>query len=227
MPHRYRFIPACAGNASLQWPFGLSLSVHPRMRGERARTCAPVAACRGSSPHARGTRILRGLGLFLGRFIPACAGNAAAERRSRSGKPVHPRMRGERWEFGQMPALPARFIPACAGNAIRFVPRLYGYSVHPRMRGERIYVWLSHRMSYGSSPHARGTPDNGQHACQDERFIPACAGNAQCDAARLSSRPVHPRMRGERRSLVATRKPRIGSSPHARGTLQSRGWNPL
>ena len=79
-------------------------------------------------------------------------------------------------------------------------------------------MWLSHRMSYGSSPHARGTPDNGQHACQDERFIPACAGNAPESGLESPLTTVHPRMRGERISGYLQQIINGGSSPHARGT---------
>ena len=55
-----RFIPACAGNACVADTMGTLYSVHPRMRGERAK--------RFNEKDART------------RFIPACAGNA-----SRSG----------------------------------------------------------------------------------------------------------------------------------------------
>ena len=50
------------------------------------------------------------------------------------------------------------------------------------------------------------------------RFIPACAGNApvQCDDGGAAA--VHPRMRGERRTIVAFVPSWNGSSPHARGT---------
>ena len=111
-----------------------------------------------------------------------------------------------------------RFIPACAGNA-KILPTLhYVISVHPRMRGERPVRCLLSSVRDGSSPHARGTPENGQHACQDERFIPACAGNAIGRKADTLSYPVHPRMRGERFPANDPGPYAGGSSPHARGT---------
>ena len=71
-----RFIPACAGNASLQKCLICSNAVHPRMRGERSISSYLTIDKYGSSPHARGTR--KPSSHFHGnsRFIPACAGNA-------------------------------------------------------------------------------------------------------------------------------------------------------
>ena len=140
IPRRFhrRFIPACAGNASM-WETTVSIkSVHPRMRGERLPTNANTGKRSGSSPHARGTPGIVRTGLKFKRFIPACAGNAGGRSIDTAGRPVHPRMRGERprrtmattANSGSSPhargtRLPAlscpwdrRFIPACAGNAL-------------------------------------------------------------------------------------------------------------
>ena len=132
-----RFIPACAGNAHdtrarVRWQ-----PVHPRMRGERHSIKPANAFCAGSSPHARGT--LREAAEFESamRFIPACAGNAAACSTRAPPRAVHPRMRGERGRNVRPVSMTAgssphargtprkasaavcryRFIPACAGNA--------------------------------------------------------------------------------------------------------------
>ena len=91
-----RFIPACAGNAKAGESRTSSLTVHPRMRGERAFNRRALQNNSGSSPHARGTLIQFGPNTLLLRFIPACAGNADAGRFPLIGDAVHPRMRGER-----------------------------------------------------------------------------------------------------------------------------------
>ena len=71
-----RFIPACAGNATVPASSLLAMPVHPRMCGER-NAIHPVACSGvGSSPHVRGTRAAQLLDDVLRRFIPACAGNA-------------------------------------------------------------------------------------------------------------------------------------------------------
>ena len=154
---RNRFIPACAGNASVVPTSARSWSVHPRMRGERMDALILSQVARGSSPHARGTHGCVDDVALRRRFIPACAGNACQCQRPGCRLPVHPRMRGERvstWadcdrvagssphargtRFAAAHNVPlCLFIPACAGNAFRRVPASGLTTVHPRMRGER------------------------------------------------------------------------------------------
>ncbi len=75
----------------------------------------------------------------MGRFIPACAGNAKLGTHIGTRRPVHPRVCGERFAhqahlrglIGSSPRVRgtlqyldqgfdvSRFIPACAGNAAR------------------------------------------------------------------------------------------------------------
>ena len=235
---RHRFIPACAGNAYRHSRLYDFRSVHPRMRGERTGSRKARLTHGGSSPHARGTPTYTYSYLYLLRFIPACAGNAARPGGLHGKVPVHPRMRGERLllkvggverhgssphargtrRAARRPVAAGRFIPACAGNAGACAWWRPPQPVHPRMRGERSpsEFPLSHR--YGSSPHARGT-----HGCQQidkggRRFIPACAGNATSSAASRALASVHPRMRGERRLAERCSYTPDGSSPHARGT---------
>ena len=72
---RNRFIPACAGNTTDVSPCGVSVSVHPRLRGEHAGITIGTPDASGSSPLARGTQFGdEGTGQWE-RFIPACAGN--------------------------------------------------------------------------------------------------------------------------------------------------------
>ena len=134
------------------------------------------------------------------RFIPACAGNAAVELRGELRMAVHPRVCGERvsgsltrqMRIGSSPrvrgtrdinaenACISRFIPACAGNAgaggrgVDFQP------VHPRVCGERSRLKAGDDAYDGSSPRVRGTLAVFEQIGQDQRFIPACAGNAPC-----------------------------------------------
>ena len=213
-----RFIPACAGNASVRRKAWGDDAVHPRMRGERTGDDGGVDDVAGSSPHARGTLGSEWTDMVQSRFIPACAGNANEKAGTPGRSAVHPRMRGERQhqhrggapDHGSSPhargtlltlfrqGVGRRFIPACAGNASRPRPYRRRRAVHPRMRGERNHSTVCTTSCGGSSPHARGT-----------LWIIACSA---------AIRPVHPRMRGERRLAQRERQHRAGSSPHARGT---------
>ena len=111
-----------------------------------------------------------------------------------------------------------RFIPACAGNAALSACAPSRPSVHPRMRGERRLGRDITRSGVGSSPHARGTLDPFTEQDSEDRFIPACAGNAWRSVTPSNGRTVHPRMRGERVKVFIDNHGDVGSSPHARRT---------
>ena len=215
---RGRFIPACAGNARHRHADPRGIPVHPRMRGERDHWTVGDGPPFGSSPHARGTRIEYVSADDWPRFIPACAGNAPSTACEGAGRPVHPRMRGERLPGRTGSSILARFIPACAGNATTSPATSAARPVHPRMRGERHEPVACPQMADGSSPHARGTLHGRLRCAAQTRFIPACAGNARACRLRRAGEPVHPRMRGERGSAWVFGSAQVGSSPHARGT---------
>ena len=177
----FRFIPAYAGNeqtvrvARLTWP------VHPRIRGERSQRAPRTLATSGSSPHTRGTIPAPPPPSTRSRFIPAYAGNAVSARMPFSMPTVHPRIRGERripmrnagHLFGSSPHTRGtqqrdcpcraldRFIPAYAGNAVIVTTVQSPLSVHPRIRGERSPNTIVTTQGDGSSPHTRGTRQQG------------------------------------------------------------------
>src|SRR5690606_24290361 len=134
--HVARFIPACAGNTRSTGATRIGSPVHPRMRGEHFEPEGIWPKPIGSSPHARGTRMVRLHVIPPRRFIPAAAGTTVGPEPISSCVTVHPRMRGEHRaaifggtkSTGSSPhargthfsraatELAGRFIPACAGN---------------------------------------------------------------------------------------------------------------
>ena len=188
------------------------------MCGER--TSSPIFQCAvcGSSPRVRGTRLQLIGGQAQGRFIPACAGNATTTTSQRASISVHPRVCGERPSSsysatprsGSSPRvrgtqfiervdqLRRRFIPACAGNARCARIRRRPTPVHPRVCGERSNMIDAEPNLCGSSPRVRGTLAPICAAVLTQRFIPACAGNADLRCWRNHWPTVHPRVCGER-----------------------------
>ena len=233
------FRPAYAGNADRNAAISRQQSVHPRIRGERARRGRSTGSCNGSSPHTRGTPSTTRPDGARGRFIPAYAGNAAGGNGNAPATAVHPRIHGERlwrldkpaWITGSSPRargtltkrcrrwFRVRFIPACAGNACAAVARPRFSPVHPRVRGERDPNEVRQVQADGSSPRARGTHTSARCRACSWRFIPACAGNALENARPVGVVSVHPRVRGERPPQKRQTLASIGSSPRARGTL--------
>ncbi len=128
-----------------------------------------------------------------------------------------PRGRGTRCACTH-PELPSRFIPAWAGNAVQDVRERIKDTVHPRVGGERIPPQIGAVAPTGSSPRGRGTRTNRLPRSRPSRFIPAWAGNAGPNRGRMISRPVHPRVGGERRFRQIRHRHISGSSPRGRGT---------
>ena len=169
----------------------------PRIREEHWSGYALVRGGCGSSPHTRGTPLLRSRQFGHIRFIPAYAGNTALLMASTASDPVHPRIRGEHaiysvgvgGSLGSSPHTrgtpvpcrarphPFRFIPAYAGNTRRLSGRTDAETVHPRIRGEHNCANSIPDHAAGSSPHTRGTRDQSARFASCNRFIPAYAGN--------------------------------------------------
>ncbi len=91
----HRFIPAGAGNTYRSNGRNTEFSVYPRWRGEHFTTIGGHATAHGLSPLARGTQIWGAPLMKSKRFIPAGAGNTAADSRAGHHRPVYPRWRGE------------------------------------------------------------------------------------------------------------------------------------
>ena len=71
----------------------------------------------------------------------------------------------------------------------------------------------------GSSPRVRGTRCHRNASPDDDRIIPACAGNTCVTSARSARSSDHPRVCGEHMGLPSANCIRAGSSPRVRGTL--------
>ena len=188
------------------------------MCGELAPPASACGSPRGSSPRVRGTPVLLLADYFIGRFIPACAGNSHPPTLPSQQEAVHPRVCGELTYFGAAAAAasgssprvrgtrqPRRtplsavwFIPACAGNSRKQLPTKRGRAVHPRVCGELCSLCSLRSLCYGSSPRVRGT----------RRPI----------AAAEAATPVHPRVCGELVTSARRTRSTDGSSPRVRGT---------
>ena len=210
---------------------------HPRSRGVYPGFYADENVIAGSSPLARG---LPPAGLprpLTPGIIPARAGFTLLDSADRIIGPDHPRSRGVystgrfagRLIQGSSPlarGLPcltahkltlARIIPARAGfTQRRSGPRALRWD-HPRSRG--VYPWTvtSTVPTPGSSPLARGLPDDQFAQRPFARIIPARAGFTVPRGARAHQPEDHPRSRGVYRAETMPRHDARGSSPLARG----------
>ena len=103
-----------------------------------------------------------------------------------------------------------RFIPARAGNTVEGRHVGSPLRLHPRSRGEHGMASCWRAKAGGSSPLARGTPDEQLDVVRVMRFIPARAGNTiRCPCGILMRPGSSPLARG-------TRRPGCGNWPLGR-----------
>ena len=232
-----RIIPARAGFTEDLHEGREDSSDHPRSRGVYLSEVIRGGMRAGSSPLARGLRIVGLVGCPRGRIIPARAGFTPSPRRGWRHIEDHPRSRGVYssdticWGSGNgssplarglptvIPAPPKApgIIPARAGFTLAVFVTSWAREDHPRSRG--VYRRRRPRVPalQGSSPLARGLHPRWPCEARRSRIIPARAGFTVVSAPVTGGDGDHPRPRG-----VYGRSPEdgmmvLGSSPLARG----------
>ncbi len=115
---------------------------------------------------------------------------------------AHPRSRGEHWRSRS------------ARSPVRWA--------HPRSRGEHPPGPRGLTAEDGSSPLARGAPLVVAESGDVTGLIPARAGSTTGTLPTPAAAPAHPRSRGEHHPIAHEWRPRVGSSPLARGALDRR-----
>ena len=215
-PPSLRYIPACAGEASAKMALARRLAVHPRVCGGSRPQQPPPGDYSGTSPRVRGKPRNRPPGRLAPGYIPACAGEAAQDHRRREANRVHPRVCGgsARFDPSRAPGLGTsprvrgkliretedsigrRYIPACAGEAWRMTNDRRARRVHPRVCGGSKGLGGRESVEEGTSPRVRGKRRDHEGPRGDNRYIPACAGEAVSTWDSGMLRRVHPRVCG-------------------------------
>ena len=207
------------------------------MCGEKDIISNTVKNSIGSPPHVRGKAFRYSITCSSLGITPACAGKSSVRELLLIVSRDHPRMCGEKstqpghlWDEwgspphvrGKAPSLRERrhwhrITPACAGK--RGLRSAWGsvYRDHPRMCGEKWITCRTRSARRGSPPHVRGKGHGIGIAVSRLRITPACAGKRGREVRRKSGNQDHPRMCGEKTSMMYTRKGLPGSPPHVRG----------
>ena len=189
-------IPAGAGEPV--WPVAVLCAswVYPRGCGGTSVVSVRLDNSIGLSPRVRGNRLVPPLDLTVDGSIPAGAGEPSRPSRTRPSSPVYPRGCGGTGRNGRRRAgvrglsprvrgnpsrgrlllLRLRSIPAGAGEPQTPMSRSSNSSVYPRgCGGTRVALALRCPLA-GLSPRVRGNPDEVDAVGQQERSIPAGAG---------------------------------------------------
>ena len=192
----FRIIPARAGFTRHLEGVHRAHPDHPRSRGVYLTALMGLVATKGSSPLARGLRVISACPMPRPRIIPARAGFTAMTVPAVAVWEDHPRSRGvyspppprRSRRPGSSPlarGLPgddvhgARhrgIIPARAGFTWRATARPWPGPDHPRSRGVYLPEEETPRLVIGSSPLARGLLGAAGLEQPGDRIIPARAG---------------------------------------------------
>ena len=124
-------IPARAGEPPVPLQLEQGMPVYPRACGGTSAEIPIIPFTVGLSPRVRGNRVIAGLGLGLGRSIPARAGEPPCAPSSSDGSWVYPR--------------------ACGGTPANVIVEEHGAGLSPRVRGNR-------RAGHGGEPRCRSIP---------------------------------------------------------------------
>ena len=194
---------------------------HPRSRGVYVYVSLGNMTLEGSSPLARGLRETPPRRRCLRRIIPARAGftfGEVGDGLSLLGS--SPLARGLPLRRRRLPGHQG-IIPARAGFTPRRPSARQPRPDHPRSRGVYVGVDHPHDAGEGSSPLARGLQHPRPLGRVQHGIIPARAGftSTTCLGATLAG--DHPRSRGVYRRPSARLRTTRGSSPLARGLLET------
>ena len=192
-------IPAHAGEPGRSRRWGRSTTVYPRPRGGTTRNGAGLGASCGLSPPTRGNlRLPRAKG-WLGRSIPAHAGEPRRVGTPISRRRVYPRPRGGTALTSPCVVAKCGLSPPTRGN-----PRL------GQNRAGRPRSIPAHAGEPAPRPAIRRRP---------ARSIPAHAGEPSADSVRPDVGAVYPRPRGGTTLWVRRGRLTAGLSPPTRGNL--------
>ena len=210
-------IPARAGFTSIICDIPNQSWDHPRSRGVYTAHRTRTADETGSSPLARGLPRRRGLQSLKIGIIPARAGftplNVGLNEYPIGSSPLARGLPAEGVARRPDPGI----IPARAGFTDMSMLRKVSRQDHPRSRGVYLGCAGSARAGDGSSPLARGLPDQQRPAITGGGIIPARAGFTRFLRDPLPLLGDHPRSRGVYPTPLASHHTSPGSSPLARG----------
>ena len=199
-------IPAHAGKTLYFAGTTISITAHPRSRGENLNAADDGVVCGGSSPLTRGKPKQPHFKIKAKRLIPAHAGKTHGHRPRPHRTEAHPRSRGENMQAamtttrdnGSSPLTRgkpdgrilgeghARLIPAHAGKTATRRPSRSRARAHPRSRGENFISLRRSSAVCGSSPLTRGKPLAYKRKHEFHGLIPAHAGKTSSMVVDLS-----------------------------------------
>ena len=240
-------IPACAGEPHCHRAERRYLWVYPRVCGGTVASLPRRHPPTGLSPRVRGNQSnASSLQCTSGVYPRVCGGTSPMPAAAMHVGGLSPRVRGNPGGCIRPGPFSRGSIPACAGEPCSLGVCGVGARVYPRVCGGTSRLRPEHGRAWGLSPRVRGNQPNQRASMENQRSIPACAGEPTLGimgalvALFMGSIPacageperywtrnlaaaVYPRVCGGTRRHAGLNITRSGLSPRVRGNLQNTG----
>ena len=152
-------------------------------------------------------------------ITPACAGKSFPAVLHFGLVEDHPRVCGEKFGAQQARNLPIRITPACAGKSGSRSRSSRPVRDHPRVCGEKCFSVPVTQEETGSPPRVRGKVRLSPPRLFPAGITPACAGKSFPASLVVLFCRDHPRVCGEKFSIVRMVDSELGSPPRVRGKV--------
>ena len=182
-------------NLSLQ--FGKLCQASP---GARTPEAVPYFA---PPPRAWGQLIYWLRWLSSTRATPTCVGTTVHEKQSRTQITVHPHVRGDNATLSGMVLTAIGSPPRAWGQRILLYSRIYYTTVQPHVRGDNGHSCTCIYTSVGSPPRAWGKWQTRHTYFIHLRFTPTCVGTTMAKVPNITTKTVHPHVRGDNRTYLS------------------------
>ena len=190
---------------------------HPRLCGEKWKTCTVYMSCPGSPPPMRGKAVdLDSYTQHL-RITPAYAGKSHLLLQGFSRAGDHPRLCGEKLSRLGMGLGKTGSPPPMRGKAAVGMYRREMWGITPAYAGKSAYLLQRSRLHLGSPPPMRGKAALCGEFASYSGITPAYAGKRICCRCDYAGMRDHPRLCGEKEADVQFLFHPIGSPPPMRG----------
>ena len=234
--NRKSHTPAARSNARRRGVLSGPVWLSPRVRGKLA-IWSKTRIVWGSPPRVRGGKAGSAEHQRCVGITPACAGKSCVCTMRMMSSKDHPRVCGEKSghdgrrdpEAGSPPRVRGKdaagiepnvavgITPACAGKSPFQRLRLHFLRDHPRACREKPKLTSSPGSIMGSPPRVRGKAVGHRDRHIRPGITPACAGKRSYARARSTHSQDHPRVCGEKRSVLMPKFSDRGLPPRVRG----------
>ena len=222
-----RITPAYAGKSSSpDWSLK-RVRDHPRLCGEKAVLTRWVTRKAGSPPPMRGKGRRCRVERSQAGITPAYAGKSTSFQQLPYSCQDHPRLCGEKQFLPVVGAVVTGSPPPMRGKVVSPAQHVRRAGITPAYAGKSYGITEVYDNKKGSPPPMRGKDSRTTESSVKTWITPAYAGKRCLLHGGFFLRSDHPRLCGEKATLVCLRRISTGSPPPMRGKAMSQVYEDM